>query len=128
VRGRASLENGYLEEIPDLVVEVSFSSKTYDLGQKLTTYRASGVREHITVLIKERRVEWRVLSGTKYRKLHATHEGILSSPNFAGLWLDTEALFPLDRPRLFAAVDRGAKATLADSPQPKSNPSSRIRR
>ena len=107
VRGRSSLQGGYLNEIPELVVEVCYSSKSHDLGQKLATYRSAGLRDHIAVLTQARRVEWRVITGAKCRLLHPTKNGILSSPNFPGLWLDTQALFPLDRQRLFAAIDRG---------------------
>ena len=97
----------YLEELPDLVVEISYSSQSYDLGPKLAAYRSAGLREYITVLLREQRVEWRVLNGTRYRLLDSGKDGILRSPNFAGLWLDTVALFPADRKRLFAAIDRG---------------------
>lgn len=107
VRGRTSLKGGYLNEIPELVVEVCYSSKSYDLGQKLATYHSAGLRDHIAVLTQARRVEWRVITGAKCRLLHPTKNGILSSPNFPGLWLDTQALFPLHRQRLFAAIDRG---------------------
>lgn len=109
LRRGASLTEGYLEVTPDLVVEVSYSSKTYDLGLKLATYRSASVPEYLTVLVQSRRIEWRVLNGSRYRLLQLPKDGILKSPNFPGLWLDTKALFPLDRLRLFAAVDRGVK-------------------
>jgi len=97
----------YLDQLPDLVIEVSYSSRSYDLGVKLNAYRSAGLREYITVLLEEERVEWRVLSGTRYRVLNPAKDGTLRSPHFAGLWLDTGALFPPDRKRLFAAIDRG---------------------
>jgi Uma2 family endonuclease len=100
----------YLERVPDLVVEVSYSSRSYDLGPKLAAYRSAGLREYITVLLEEQRVEWRVLNGTRYRLLHPAKDGILRSPHFRGLWLDTKALFPPDRQRLFGAIDRGLGA------------------
>ena len=50
----------YLEHLPDLVVEISHSSRSYDLGPKLAAYRSAGLHDYITVLIEDRRVEWRV--------------------------------------------------------------------
>src|SRR5947199_153078 len=64
------------------------------------------------VLLRDKCVEWRVLSGTRYRLLHQPKDGILRSPHFAGLWLDTQALFPAeDLQRLFKTVDRGVALT-----------------
>ena len=100
-----------MEQVPDLVVEICCSTHSYDLGPKLEAYRSAGLPEYITVLLQERRVEWRVLTGTRYRLLPEPTDGILRSPHFAGLWLDTGALFPADRQRLFAAVDRGVAAS-----------------
>ena len=97
----------YLEQLPDLVVEISYSSQSYDLGPKLAAYRSAGIRDYITVLLREQRVEWRVLSGSRYRVLNASKDGILRSVNFPGLWLDTNALFPHDRQRLFGAIHSG---------------------
>ena len=109
VRNAIGVEGGYLEDVPDLIVEVSYSSVAHDLGRKLSTYRSAGVREYITVLVEKQCVEWRVLSGTQYRLLDPAQDGILKSPGLPGLWLDTQALFPLDHERLFAAIDRGVK-------------------
>jgi Uma2 family endonuclease len=94
----------YLEQIPDLVVEVAYSSGSYDLGPKLAAYRVGGVREHIAVLLEEQRVEWRVLERGHYAVLPPGKDRILRSPCFPGLSLDTQALFPPDRRRLFAAI------------------------
>ena len=59
----------YLEQLPVLVIEISNSSKSDDLGPKLAAYRSAGLRDYITVLLEEQRVEWRVLSGSQYRLL-----------------------------------------------------------
>jgi Uma2 family endonuclease len=97
----------YLDQLPDLVVEISYSSRSYDLGPKLNAYRLAGLREYITVLLEEQRVEWRVLSGSRYRVINSAKDGMLRSPHLPGLWLDTAALFPPDRTRLFSAIDLG---------------------
>ena len=106
-RPHANTAAAYLEDVPDLVVEVAYSSQAYDLGPKMVAYRSAGVREYVVVLLRDQRVEWRVLAGTRYRLLHQPKDGILRSPHHPGLWLDTGALFPLDRQRLYAAIERG---------------------
>ncbi len=90
--------------MPDLAVEICWSSRSYDLGPKLAAYGGAGLREYVAVLLEEKRVEWRVLSGTRYRVLPIPGDGILRSRGFDGLWLDTQALFPPDRKRLYAAI------------------------
>ena len=97
-------EGKYVEIVPDLIVEISYSSRSYDLGVKLAAYRAAGVREYLAVLLEDQRVEWRTLSGTRYRMLAPSKDGILRSTGFPGLRLDTNALFPPDRRRLLAAL------------------------
>ncbi len=108
-RGRTRLagKGQYLEGPPDLVVEISYSSRAYDLGPKLAAYRSGGVREYVSILLEEQRVEWRVLSGSRYRLLEAGEDLILRSPHFQGLWLDTGAVFPPDSKRLFEAIEVG---------------------
>ena len=97
----------YLEAIPDLVGEVAYSSQSYDLGPKLEAYRSVRVPEYIVLLLRDQRVEWRVLTGTRYRLMQPPKDGILRSPHHAGLWLDTGALFPLNQRRLADAIERG---------------------
>jgi Uma2 family endonuclease len=105
VKAKRVGEKKYVESVPDLIVEISYSSRSYDLGVKLAAYRASGVPEYIAVLLEDKRVEWRTLSGTRYRLLHPTKDGLLRSTGFPGLCLDTKALFPPDRKRLLAALE-----------------------
>ena len=100
----------YLEKTPDLIIEICYSSRAYDLGPKLEAYRTAGLCDYLTVLLEEQRVEWRVLSGTRYRLLHQPKDGILRPAHFPALWLDTKALFPPDRKKLFGVVDQGVAA------------------
>jgi Uma2 family endonuclease len=99
-------EKKYVESVPDLIVEISYSSRSYDLGVKLGAYRSAGVREYIAVLLEEKRIEWRVLGGTRYRLQQPGKDGILRSIGLTGLRLDTQAVFPPDRKRLLAEFER----------------------
>ena len=105
-RGTSHSEGKYRQGPPELAVEVSYSSRSYDLGPKLDLYRRNGVQEYITVLVEEQKVQWRVLNEGHYQLLEP-EDGFLKSRVFPGLWLDSAALFPPDRKRLLAGVDAG---------------------
>jgi Uma2 family endonuclease len=92
------------ETAPLLVIEITYSARSIDLGPKLDLYRRAQTPEHLCILLAEQRVEWRVLEGETYRLLRPTPEGILESPTQPELRLDTTALFPLDRKRLLSPV------------------------
>ncbi len=96
----------YRQGPPELAIEVSSSSRSYDLGPKLDLYRRNGVQEYVTVLVEEQKVQWRVLNEGHYQLLEPV-DGFLKSRIFPGLWLDPHALFPPDRKRLLAGVDAG---------------------
>ena len=112
--GTSHSEGKYRQGPPELAIEVSYSSRSYDLGPKLDLYRRNGVQEYITVLVEEQKVQWRVLNEGHYQLLEP-EGGFLKSRIFPGLWLDPAALFPPDRTRLLA----GAAAGLANEAPPR---------
>lgn len=94
---------------PELVVEVSGSTLSRDLGIKLDLYRRVGVREYITVLLNPCQVIWRYLVRGKYRDLEFDSNGILHSRIFPGLCLDPTAIW--DRKKsLRTALELGLKS------------------
>ena len=107
--GQSSLRGEYLEGAPELIVEVSASSSSRDLGVKLELYRRAGVREYITVLLKPRQVIWRRLVRNRYKEMEADGDGLLRSRVFPGLWLDSHAIW---NPQLSlrSAVEAGAQS------------------
>ncbi|MDQ2900764.1 MAG: Uma2 family endonuclease [Acidobacteriota bacterium] len=92
---------------PELVVEISLSSKSYDLGPKLNLYRKAGVREYIAVLLKESKVIWRGMAGDVESFIEPDRDGILRSIVCPGLWLDPDALLKQDLPRMMKILDEG---------------------
>jgi hypothetical protein len=92
--------------LPELVVEVCRSSRSYDLGPKLALYERAGVPEYLAILIEERRLEWRILEQGRYHIMEAS-DGIFRSRIFPGLWIDEPAFWRKDGPRLLAVVDQG---------------------
>ena len=107
--GQSSETGDYGKGAPELVVEVSGSSLSRDLGAKLELYRHSGVREYLTVLLNPRQVIWRQLVRGQYREIVPGDGGLLRSRIFPGLWLDPEAL-SLRKKSIRKAVGRGVKS------------------
>lgn len=107
--GQSDDSGHYTAGAPELVVEVSGSTLSRDLGIKLDLYRRVGVREYITVLLNPRQVIWRHLVRGKYRDLEPDANGILHSRIFPGLCLDPTAVW--DRKKsLRTAPELGLKS------------------
>lgn len=100
-------DDGYLLGGPDLASEVSASSASYDLHDKLRAYERNGVREYVVWRVQDRAVDWFVLRGGKFKRLPLTKDGLYKSKVFPGLWLDPDALVRGDRQRLFEVLEKG---------------------
>jgi Uma2 family endonuclease len=105
--GQSREEAGYASGAPELVVEVSASSTTRDLGPKLHLYQRARVREYITALVDKEEIIWRELVKGRYRTIAPATDGILRSNVFPGLWLDAAALWRIDLPSLLATLQQG---------------------
>jgi len=105
--GQARVKDGYLHGPPELVAEVASSSVSYDLHVKRDVYREHGVREYLVWRVRDRAVDWFVLSGAAYEPLEPGADGLLRSESFPGLWLDPEALLAGDTARVLAALQQG---------------------
>jgi Uma2 family endonuclease len=89
--GGSWVEDKYLHGEPELLAEVCVSSSSYDFHQKKELYLAGGVKEYLTVLVKEREVRWHRLVANSYQTLPMSREGVIRSVVFPGLWLDVPA-------------------------------------
>lgn len=105
--GAARLEGKYRAGPPELVVEVCLSSASYDLGPKLALYRRAGVREYITLLLHEKKVEWRSLEDGRYHELEPGPDGLFRSKLFPGLWLDPAAAIANNAAAVLEVLRRG---------------------
>ena len=61
-------DDDYIEEAPELVVEVASSSASYDLGPKLEAYRRNSVREYVVWRVLDCEIDWFVLTDGEYRR------------------------------------------------------------
>ena len=107
--GQSRVEQPYAAGAPELIVEVSGSSLSRDLGVKLELYRRVGVLEYVTVLLEQEKVTWRRLSRGRYLEIKPDGDGLLRSRVFGGLWLDPAALWSRKR-SVRTAVEKGLRS------------------
>jgi Uma2 family endonuclease len=106
--GQARIDpDDYLEGAPELAVEVSASSVSYDLNEKRTVYCRCGVREYVVWRVPEGGLDWFVLREDRFERLEPDAAGIYRSERFPGLWLDAGALLRGDLRALFQALQAG---------------------
>ena len=99
--------DGYIEGAPDLVAEVTASTASYDLHDKLASYRRNGVREYLVWRVLDRQLDWFVLREGQYERLDPAPDGSLRSTVFLGLWLDPAALLRGDLATVLELVRQG---------------------
>jgi Uma2 family endonuclease len=107
--GNSRIEGVYAAGALELIVEVSGSSLSRDLGIKLDLYRSAGVREYLTVLLDTEQIVWRQLVRARYREIKPDDDGLLRSRVFPGLWLDPAALWNRKR-SVRTAVEKGVRS------------------
>ncbi len=100
-------EDDYVEGAPEMAVEVSSSSASYDMHTKKTAYRRNGVREYLVWLTREKRLIWWQLVGGEYVEIEADAEGVLKSSVFPGLWLDALAMLEGDLGQVHSVLQTG---------------------
>jgi Uma2 family endonuclease len=106
--GRVKFDkDGYIEGAADLVAEVAASSASYDLHDKLNSYRRNGVKEYVVYRVLDQKVDWFVLEEERFEPLAASADGLLRSTMFPGLWLDPAALIRGDVATVLAVVQQG---------------------
>ena len=105
--GRTRNERVYVAGVPELIVEVSRSSRYVDLGPKRDEYERAGVQEYVVRSVDPDEILWHLLEDGRYVVLSPDQEGVFRSQVFPGLWLDPKALLAGDRAANRAALDRG---------------------
>ena len=108
--GRTRDEDGYVVGVPEMIAEVSKSSRFIDLGPKLAEYERAGVLEYLVRAFDPDEVLWHVLQEGRLAAVPPDEDGLYHSRVFPGLWLDPQALLALDTRRLREVIDLGAKS------------------
>lgn len=103
-------DDGYVVGAPELAAEIAASSVSYDLHDKLDSYRRHGVREYVVWRVEERALDWFVLRDGQFQLLPVGPDGLHHSEVFPGLWLDAPALLRGDLARVLQVVQDGIRA------------------
>jgi hypothetical protein len=98
---------GYFLGAPELIVEISRSSRAYDLGSKKADSERAGVLEYPVVELDPDRIHWFIHRDDRFEDLPPGTDGIYRSEVFPGLWLDPHALYAEDLDRLIEVLDQG---------------------
>lgn len=105
--GRTRLDRRTVLGVPELIVEVSHSTRSSDLGPKLADYERAGVLEYVVRALDPDEVLWHVLRDGRLVAVPPDLDGLHRSLAFPGLWLDPLALLARDTRRLRAVLDLG---------------------
>lgn len=81
----------FIEGAPELTIEVSNSSRAFDLNQKKLAYRENGVREYLVFDVRSETIYWLDLASDSPFDLDS--DGVLRSKEFPGFWIHAEAVF-----------------------------------
>ena len=101
-------DDGYVNGAPELIVEVSASRVSVDLGKRLHVYRRNQVAEYVVWRVYDAVVDWFVYRAGEFVTLPPDPaDGLLKSTTFPGLWLDAAALLRDDLGAVLAALGRG---------------------
>ena len=106
--GQSSInEDDYVENAPELIVEIAASTASYDLHEKLRAYRRNGVQEYLVWRVYNREFDWFRLNEGEYIQLAPNADGVICSEVFPGLWLDKAALLAGDLAKVLAVLQLG---------------------
>lgn len=100
-------EDDYVSGAPELIVEVSASTASFDLHEKLGVYRRNGVLEYVVLRVEDGELDWFVLEDTEYVRLSPDTDGLMKSRVFPGLWLDPAALLAQDTAGVLRTLQAG---------------------
>jgi Uma2 family endonuclease len=105
--GRTQTDRRFVRGVPELLVEVSHTTRYNDLGPKLDDYQRAGVLEYVVRALEPDEVLWHVLHEGRLIAVPPDADGMYRSRVFPGLWLDPEALLARATRRLRAVLDQG---------------------
>jgi len=105
--GRSTVVRGVFTGVPELAVEVSYSSADIDHTVKKAIYSAASVEEYVVFDLLARKVTWWRLADGSYKKIPRGADGVRRSHVFPGLWLDERAFWIEDNERMFEVAAEG---------------------
>lgn len=104
--GQSRTVDKYVVGSPELVGEVSASSASYDLHDKLDVFREQGVLEYVVWRVWDKAIDWFFLHQGQYQRLPLTGE-LYQSRVFPGLWLNPDHLLQRDLGKILQVIQQG---------------------
>ena len=89
-------ERGFVVGPPQLIVEVSASSASYDLYEKKEAYRRNGVPEYVVWRVLNDAIDWFRLQDGRYVLIEPDADGLIGSEQFPGLKLHVASMLAGD--------------------------------
>jgi Uma2 family endonuclease len=103
----ANSDDGYVLGAPELVAEISASTRSLDLHGKKAAYERLGVREYLVWSVDDAEVLWFHRRDGAFARLASEADGLVKSLVFPGLWLDVPALLRGDAASVLARLRDG---------------------
>jgi Uma2 family endonuclease len=103
-------DDDYIENAPDLIIEIAASSASKDLNPKKRAYAQNGIREYVVWRTLDSAIEWFVLRDGVYLPLAPDANGIIRSEVFPGLWLNVPAALRRDTAAILATLQEGLQS------------------
>jgi hypothetical protein len=100
-------ENQYIVGGPELVGEISGSTRSIDVNSKPRVYLRNRVREYIVWRVEDEAIDWFVEREGNYERLASDVAGVVRSLAFPGLWLDCGAMTTLDLLGVLRVLEQG---------------------
>ena len=100
----------YVEGSPELVAEISSSTVSYDLRDKMDAYRTTGVKEYLIWRVQEQEFDWFLLRDGEYVRIPLGADGACHSTTFPGLRLAVAALLAGDMAQVMRELQKGLDA------------------
>ena len=101
----------YVEGAPELVAEISSSTASYDLHDKLHAYRDAGVKEYLVWRVEDREFDWFLLHDGEYIRMAPDADGVCHSRAFPGLRLAVTAVLAGDMVRVMGELQKGLESS-----------------
>ena len=103
-------DDDYLEGSPELIVEISSSTASYDLHDKLEIYEKKGVQEYIVWRVLDEQIDWFALENGKYERLAPNKQEIVESKVFSGLRLNIQAILEDNLQKVLSDLQKGLQS------------------
>jgi len=106
--GRAIItKDDYIEGTPELVVEISASTSSYDFHTKRRIYERCGVQECLIWRVYDQAIDWFSLQENHYVALKPNEQGLIFSRIFPGLVLAVSDLLSGKYAQVLAELQKG---------------------